>query len=253
VDKINIKKLDFAYNGKLVLKNINLTFEEGKLISIVGPNGSGKSTLIKCIDALLKPKKGDIFVENKKLSELNATQIAKKIAYVSQNGNNIFPATVFDTVLMGRKPHINWSPSEQDLEICSEAIQLLDLHDISLNNINKLSGGQRQRVFIARALAQQPEILLLDEPTANLDLKHQLEVLKILKSLSEKGISVIIAIHDLNLALQYSDHFILLKNGEVFSSGCKDIISSENIETLYGVKVKIINEQGNDYIIPLVQ
>jgi iron complex transport system ATP-binding protein len=253
VDKIKIKELDFAYNGEFVLKNINHIFEESKLISIVGPNGSGKSTLIKCINALLKQKNGEIFLDDKKLSELTASQIAKKIAYVPQSEGNTFPATVFDTVLMGRKPHINWSPSEKDFVICSEMIRLLDLQDISLKYINKLSGGQRQRVFIARALAQQPEILLLDEPTANLDLKHQLEVLKTLKKLSEQGITVIIAIHDLNLALQYSDHFILLKDGEIFTSGSKEIISAENIKNLYGVNVKIIHEQENCYMILLAQ
>jgi len=130
-------------------------------------------------------------------------------------------------------------------------IQQLDLQDITLKYINKLSGGQRQRVFIARALAQQPEILLLDEPTANLDLKHQLEVLRILKELTKKGITIIIAIHDLNLALQYSDHFILLKDGVIFASGGKEIISDKNIEKLYGLKVKIISENGNCFIIPL--
>ncbi len=251
MDKINIKNLDFSYNGSLVLNNINHIFEEGKLCSIVGPNGSGKSTLIKCMDALLKPKKGSISLDEKNISGMSPAELAKKIAYVPQSENSTFPATVFDTVLMGRKPHINWSPSEKDLRICAEVIQQLDLEDISLKYINKLSGGQRQRVFIARALAQQPDILLLDEPTANLDLKHQLEVLRILKKLTQNGITIIIAIHDLNLALQYSDHFILLKNGAIFASGGKEIISDKNIEMLYGLKVKIISENGNCFIIPL--
>jgi len=251
MDKINIRNLDFSYNGSLVLNNINHIFEEGKLFSIVGPNGSGKSTLIKCIDALLKPKKGSIYLDEKNISGMSSAELAKKIAYVPQSEHSTFPATVFDTVLMGRKPHINWSPSERDLKICAEVIQQLDLQDITLKYINKLSGGQRQRVFIARALAQQPEILLLDEPTANLDLKHQLEVLRILKELTQKGITIIIAIHDLNLALQYSDHFILLKDGVIFASGGKEIISDKNIEKLYGLKVKIISENGNCFIIPL--
>ncbi len=248
--KIEIKNLSFAYNGGLVLKNLNHTFNKGELISIVGPNGSGKSTLIKCLDGLLKYKEGEIFLDGVNLSSMKAEEIAKIIAYVPQTESNTFPSTVFDTILMGRKPHINWSPSKRDFEIVSEVIQLLDLNDISLKYINKLSGGQRQRVFIARALAQEPQVLLMDEPTANLDLKHQLEVLKILKNLSKKGITVIIAIHDLNLALQYCDQFILLNNGEIFSSGGKEIISHENIELLYGIKVDIIRQNGNCFIVP---
>lgn len=248
--KIELLKLDFAYNGSLVLKNINHQFEQGKLISIVGPNGSGKSTVLKCIDRILKPKNGCIHLDKKNILDFKMNELARKIAYVPQSEGGTFPATVFDTILLGRKPHIQWSPKEKDLEITASMIEKLDLKSIALKSINKLSGGQRQRVFIARALAQEPEILLLDEPTANLDLKHQLEVLKILKQLSQQGITVIIAIHDLNLALQYSNHFILLKEGKVFATGGKEIISNENIEKLYDIKVNIIKENGNFIIVP---
>jgi iron complex transport system ATP-binding protein len=248
--KIDLQHLDFAYNGSLVLKNISQSFEEGKLISIVGPNGSGKSTVLKCMDRILHPKAGIIHLDKKNIFDFRMDELARKIAYVPQSEGGTFPATVFDTILLGRKPHIQWSPKEKDLEITAEMIEKLDLKEIALKSINKLSGGQRQRVFIARALAQEPEVLLLDEPTANLDLKHQMEVLKILKELSEQGIAVIIAIHDLNLALQYSDHFVLLKDGEVFAKGGKEIISNENIEKLYDIKVKIIKDNGDFIIVP---
>ncbi len=248
--KIELEKLDFAYNGNLVLKNISQQFEQGKLISIVGPNGSGKSTVLKCMDRILQPKKGIIHLDKKNILDFKMSELARKIAYVPQSEGGTFPATVFDTILLGRKPHIQWSPKEKDLEIIATVIEKLDLKEISLKSINKLSGGQRQRVFIARALAQEPEVLLLDEPTANLDLKHQMEVLKILQQLSQQGITVIIAIHDLNLALQYSDQFVLLKEGEIFAKGGKEIISNENIEKLYDIKVKIIKDNGNFIIVP---
>ncbi len=250
MDKVTLKNLHFAYNGSLVLKNINHQFEGGQLISIVGPNGSGKSTVLKCMDRILKPRKGKIYLEDKNIDDFRSDKLAQKVAYVPQSENGTFPATVFDTVLMGRKPHIQWSPKQKDLEITAQMIEKLDLGKLSLQSINKLSGGQRQRVFIARALAQQPEVLLLDEPTANLDLKHQLEVLKVLKTLSQQGITVIIAIHDLNLALQYSDKFVLLKNGEIFAEGGKEIISNKNIEKLYDIKVKIIKDEDAFFIIP---
>ncbi len=251
MDKITLKNLSFAYNGSPVLKNISHHFEKGQLISIVGPNGSGKSTILKCMDRILKPNRGEIFLDSKNILHFRADELARKLAYVPQSEAGTFPATVFDTVLLGRKPHIQWSPRANDLEISANIIEKLDLSKIALKSINKLSGGQRQRVFIARALAQEPEVLLLDEPTANLDLKHQLEVLKVLKSLTQQGITVIIAIHDLNLALQYSDKFVLLKDGEIFANGGHEIISNINIEKLYDIKVKIIKDEQNCFILPL--
>lgn len=250
MDKIALKQLNFAYNGNLVLKNINHQFESGKLISIVGPNGSGKSTILKCLDRIIIPNNGQIHLDNKNILDFKSEALARKLAYVPQSEGGTFPATVFDTVLMGRKPHIQWSPQQKDLEITAKVIETLDLSKISLQSINKLSGGQRQRVFIARALAQEPEVLLLDEPTANLDLKHQLEVLRVLKELSQQGITVIIAIHDLNLALQFSDKFVLLKDGEIFAEGGKEIISNKNIEKLYDIKVKILKDDDQFIIIP---
>lgn len=151
---------------------------------------------------------------------------------------------------MGRKPHISWMPTNADLEITAKVIEKLDLSEFSMKYLNQLSGGQRQRVYIARALAQQPKILFLDEPTANLDLRHQLEVLGILKNLTIKGISVVVAIHDLNLALQFCEKIVMLKNGKIFAKGGKEIITSEIVESLYGVKVKIINEDQRFFIIP---
>jgi len=249
--KIELKNLDFAYNGSLVLKNLNHHFEQGKLISIVGPNGSGKSTILKCMDRILQPKNGTIYLDEKNILNFHSEELARKIAYVPQSEGGTFPATVFDSVLLGRKPHIKWSPRQNDLEVTASMMEKMNLKNISLKSINKLSGGQRQRVFIARALAQEPEVLLLDEPTANLDLKHQIGVLKILKELTEQGITVIIAIHDLNLALQFSDHFVLLKDGEVFASGDKGIITNKNIEKLYDIKVNIIKQKDKLFIIPL--
>ena len=248
--KIEIQNLEFSYNGFPVLKNINENIDKGEFVGVVGPNGSGKSTLLRCLDRILKPNHGQIFLNGKNVRKLNRNALARQISYVPQKESNTFPSTVFDTVLMGRKPHISWMPVKKDLEITSNVIKMLDLTDIAFKDINQLSGGQRQRVFIARALAQQPEVLLLDEPTANLDLRHQMEVMNILKSLTNKDITIIIAIHDLNMALQYCNKLIMLKDGEIFAKGGKDIITTDTIEKLYDIKVKIINEDGRIFIIP---
>ncbi len=247
---IKIENLDFAYNGSLVLNEIFDEIKKGEFAALVGPNGSGKSTLLRCLDKILLPKNGNIYLNEKNLKEIDRKILAKNIAYVPQSEDEVFQNNVFDTVLMGRKPHISWMPTNNDLEITAKVIEKLDLAEFSMKFLNQLSGGQRQRVYIARALAQEPKILLLDEPTASLDLRHQLEVLEILKNLTKKGISVVVAIHDLNLALQFCEKIVMLKNGKIFAKGGKEIITSKIIENLYGVKVKIINEDERFFIIP---
>ena len=249
---IGIENISFSYNGGLVLNKVSDSIASGEFIGITGPNGSGKTTLMRCMNGILKPREGKILLDNENISGFSPRRLAKKIAYLPQTFENIFPSTVFDTVLMGRKPYLGWAPSKKDLDITSEIIIKLDLSEIILKDINKLSGGQRQRVFIGRALAQEPSVILLDEPTANLDLHHQHEVMALLQELSKKGITVIIAIHDLNLAMQYCSRFLMLNEGKIAANGRHEIFKPDLIEKVYKVKVNIFeDEQKNKFIIPI--
>lgn len=248
--KINIEGLEFSYNGSPTLKDMNLKVNRGEFLSIIGPNGSGKTTFLKCMNRILNPDKGSICINQQELCELHRNEIAKQVGYIPQAEKGAFPISVFDTVLMGRKPHINWTPSSNDLKIVSDVMEMLELDDISMKNINELSGGQRQKVIIARALAQQPEILLLDEPTSSLDLKHQLEVLDITREQADNDVSVIMTVHDLNLAARYSDKIIMMKDGEIFHGGGPEILTPENIEPVYGVSVDVIRDTDQVWILP---
>ncbi|MFW6048000.1 MAG: ABC transporter ATP-binding protein [Candidatus Natronoplasma sp.] len=242
---LDIKDLSFSYDGQeKVLDDVSVSLDEGEILAVIGPNGSGKTTLIKCIGNILTAQKGSIELDRKRLDSYERKEIARKIGYVPQVESKGFPSTVYDTILMGRKPYISWEPSERDLEIVSNIIEKLGLEPISMKEINELSGGQRQKVFVARALAQQPDLLLLDEPTSDLDLKHKLEVLNIIRQQVDQGISAILAIHDLNMALRYSDKIVMLKEGNVFDSGGLDVVTQENIEAVYGVKVYITEHEG---------
>ncbi len=248
--KIKIQKLDFAYRKKKVIRNLNLEIESGKLTAVIGPNGSGKSTLIKCIDGILPVSSNRIFIGQHDISTLSGNKRARIMGYVPQQESGVFSATVFETLLMGRKPYIGWAPTKNDYNVVTNILQQLDLAKISSEYLNELSGGQRQRVLIGRALVQQPEILLLDEPTANLDLKHQLEVMLILKQLAAKNMTVILAVHDLNLAVRYCDQIIMLSDGQLFTSGGNEIFTRDNIRKLYQVDVNILESNNTKFIIP---
>lgn len=249
--KLSIHNVTFSYNGWPVLKEITEEINKGDFVAIVGPNGSGKSTLLRCIDGILKPHAGSILLDGHNIQHLNRPARAKTFGYVPQEAGHTPPATVYDTVLMGRKPYIGWKIRDADKSITSRIIRELHIEDIAMKDVNKLSGGQRQRVFIARALAQQPEILLLDEPTANLDLRHQLEVLQLLQRVSKQNITTLVAIHDLNLAAQYCSRFIMLKEGRIFSSGGQEILTRKNIETLYHIRVNIFQTGENIFFVPV--
>jgi len=248
--KLEIAGMDFAYDRKLVLKNVNLKVKEGEFLTIIGPNASGKTTLLKCINNILKPKKGTIKVDGNDINHIGMDGVARKIGYVPQMSNRAFPTTVFDTVLMGRRPHGNWKPSDSDYRLVSEYMEKLDLQDIALREIGELSGGQRQKVMIARALVQEPDILLLDEPTSSLDLKHQLEVMEMVDKQTENGLTVVMTMHDLNLALRFSEKIIMLRQGKIFAYGGAEVLDPVNIEKVFGVKVSMAHGSCGPVIVP---
>lgn len=251
--KLNIRGVEFRYDSSPVLKGVSMEVEKGEILSLIGPNGSGKSTLLRCINRIIDPQKGAVFIDGENISSLGRREIAKLIGYVPQASSQSFPTTVFDTVLMGRRPHISWTPSGHDFEVVSEVLNLLGINEFALRDINELSGGERQKVIIARAVAQEAEVLLLDEPTSHLDLRHQLEVLELIGKLAkQRGITVILALHDLNLAARYSSKIIMLKEGRVHAIGTpEEVITKENIKRVYGVKSEIIRGAGCWSIVPL--
>jgi len=247
---LELKNIEFSYNGFPVLRGIEFAVREGEIISILGVNGAGKSTLLKCINGILKPQKGEIFIDHTNIKRTSRTEIAKALALVPQRSEQSF-ITVFDAVLLGRKPYIKWDVTKNDIEITERVLSILGLKKLSLRYINELSGGEFQKVVIARALVQQPKVILLDEPTNNLDPKNQFEVMDIIKKISKrKGISSVIVMHNINLALRLSDRFILLKEGKVFAGGGLEIITKDNIEKVYGVPVTVENIRGITVVLP---
>ncbi len=251
--KIRIKDVEFSYNSVPTLKNVSLDIEKAEVVCIIGPNGAGKTTLLKCINKILEPQAGCILIDGKDLKDLSGIEIAKRIGYVSQTAQYTFPTTVFDVILMGRKPHFGWRVRKVDIEKVLEIVDIMGLEDLAMKGFDELSGGQRQKVLIARALAQDPEVLLLDEPTSNLDIKHQLEVMELIKKLvKERGISAVIAIHDLNLASMYADKVVVLHKGKIFAVGKpEEIITSEIIRNVYGVEVEIVLKHGKPFVVPI--
>jgi iron complex transport system ATP-binding protein len=249
---ITIKGLTFSYNSHKILDDLNVVVDDSEILGLVGPNGSGKTTLIKCIDRILKPK-GSILLDGKEIENMSRQEVARQIGYVPQSSSTPLATTVFDTVLMGRRPHISWRVTDADLDKVAEVLERLHLGDLAMRDFSQLSGGQKQKVLIARALAQEPAVLLLDEPTSNLDMKHQLEVMETVSSLvKEKNISAVMAIHDLNLAARFSDRLVMLKDGQVYAAGEPKVLLNEaNICKVYGIEAMVINALGRPYIVPV--
>lgn len=249
--RFETRNLSFHFGRRLILHDISFSVPSGVVVSLVGPNGSGKSTLLRCIVGALEVKSGSILIDGQVVGRKNRRQIANRIGYVPQMEANGFPATVFDTVLLGRRPYIHWNPSNYDLDVVSETLLILGLEKFALRDTNELSGGEKQKVLIARAIAREPEMLVLDEPTSSLDLKHQLEILKLINRLTKQnGMSVIMAMHDLNLAAMYSDRIVMIKQGSILGDGPpNELITIENIRSLYGVEVSITEQFGTPQIV----
>lgn len=248
---LEVKNVEFSYNGDApTLKGITLSVDAGEIVGLIGPNGSGKSTLLRCIVGILHPQSGAILLNDRSVKDLDSNERARMIGYVPQVENRGFPATVFDTILMGRKPYISWAPSKNDLETSVRIMGKLNILDLALRNVNHLSSGQKQKVIIARALCQEPSILLLDEPTSNLDLKHQVEVLNIIRNEAKGGLSAVMAIHDLNLALRFCDRIIVLNSGNLIAEGDPGIITEEVLSQVYGLEVSVTTNDGFKVVMP---
>lgn len=249
---INAEGLEFGYGkGEKVLRSIDLCLDKPGLVSILGPNGVGKSTLIHCLNRIIEPTGGAIEIDGRDLGSYSLRDLAKIVGYVPCSTLDAFPMTVLDTVLMGRHPINGGRIGERDFEIAYRALDTLGILDLSMSMFNELSSGQHQKVVLARGLVQESRILLLDEPTSNLDIKYQLNVTRTLLRLSrEEGLLILMICHDLNLAAKYSDTILMLKDGEVFASGTpEDVITESNIRTVYGVDSKVIMDQGRPHVI----
>ena len=249
--KLQVQNIHFAYPSRPVLANISFNIQPVELVAILGTNGTGKTTLLKTINRILKPSTGVIYANQTDIATLSSNHLAQNIAYVAQQRQGT-RTTVFNAVLLGRKPYLKWNATAQDLEITSQALNTLGLSDYALRYLDELSGGELQKVVIARALAQQPNLLLLDEPTSSLDLKNQLEVLQLVKTITQtQNIAALVTMHDINLALRYADRFILLKDQTIYAAGNADIITPQAIEAIYAVPVTLSTLNGHRFVVPI--
>ena len=235
------RSIFFRYHEDWVLQDVSLRIQKGEFIGVIGPNGSGKTSLLKILYRLLIPQRGEVFWEGIPLRKMERAEIAKKIAVVPQETHSLFPFRAMEIVLMGRSPYLGhlMFESKRDLEVATKALEWTDALTFAERPIDELSGGERKRVFIARALAQEPEVILLDEPTATLDIHHQIDFLQRILDLNrERGLTIIMASHDVNLASEFCDRLVLLKMGKMDRVGApKEVITKENIERVYGCEV----------------
>lgn len=249
--ELKINKLSFSYSHeKIVLKDISFAVEQGEFLGVLGTNGTGKTTLLKCINNILEPTVGGIYFGKEDITKLKQNEIAKIIAYVPQYANNLSPVNVIDFVMQGRIPYAGFSFSQLDKQIVLDVLQQFDLENYAFRKVNELSGGERQRVLIARALAQDPKIIILDEPTSSLDLYNQLFILEIIKEMGHKeNLAVIMTIHDLNLASMFCDKLLMLKSGKVFAYGkSEDVLTVDNIKAVYNVQTAISIADGCKHV-----
>lgn len=247
---LELKNLSFSYDGCEVFGNINLVIDCPGLYCILGPNGVGKTTLVKCINKLNTPTSGEVLLDGHNVSEMSLLDIARNVAYVPNGASSVFSMTVSEAIMLGRHPYAGWMTSDDDMEAVEEVVDLLGLKDYVDRDISELSSGQLQRVMIARGLVQEPEILILDEPTSNLDAKYQMDVMRFLKSYArDKNIIVLMICHDISLAAQYADSVILMEKGGIRAVGnVSEVLTSESLSSVYDVKASVTNIDGKPHI-----
>ena len=247
---LHVKDVSVGYGERTVLDALNVDIKRGTVTSIVGPNGCGKSTLLRTMSRLLNPTKGEIVLDGKSIHDIPTRKLATQLGLLPQTPIAPDGIVVADLVGRGRTPHqgILGRWSQQDYDIVAEALETTGISDLAERSIDELSGGQRQRVWIAMALAQRTETLLLDEPTTYLDVKHQLDVLDLLTELNrDRGTTIVMVLHDLNLAARYSDELVAVSGGKVFAHGHpREVITKENVKSVFGIDSVIITDPVSD-------
>ena len=247
---MEIKNLSYHYKGcPEVLRDVSFDIAPGQFLAILGNNGAGKSTLLKCFNHILKPDSGAVLLNGEDLLGMSTKEVAQQVAFVSQNVPDT-QMTVHDVVMLGRKPYMKWGFTEKDHAIVHDAMHRLDVEDMRGKFLNQLSGGEKQKVILARALAQEPKVMLLDEPTSALDIQNQYQVLKMVQDICHKDqVIAVVVIHDLNLALRFCDRFLLLKDGKVYRHGDRSILDSVALKEVYGVDAKVVEIEGRHMVL----
>lgn len=248
---IELKQLEFGYNStNTVLKGIDFMFDKSEFICIMGPNGVGKSTLIHCMNKILKPTGGTVLIDGKDISTIKLKELAKNMGYVPNTSEDTFPLTVVDTVMIGLQNDYKFGTPSDDLRKVYDVLRLMGIEDLALRNFDELSAGQHQKVMLARGLVREPSIVLLDEPTSNLDIRHQIEVTKTLSRLPKnKGITIVMISHDINITAKYADRIIMIHEGKIFAVGTpSEVLTKENLRIVYGVDADIIERDGRPHV-----
>ena len=248
---LRIQGLEFQYRSVPVIKDVSFDVGEGEVLAILGRNGAGKTTLLKCLNHILSPRGGVVRIDGIDTSQMRPVEIARKLGWVPQKGDDS-RMKVYDLILLGRKPHFRWSPAREDYRKVEEAIHMLGIDDIALRYADELSGGEFQLIQVVRALAQDPRVMLLDEPTSSLDIRNQHRLLaKLVQIIHGHPRAAVMTMHDINLAMRYSDKFLLLKDGCICAAGNRSIITPENIKKVYDMEVKVVEAAGYPLVVPL--
>ncbi len=248
--RLKIEGFCFSYGKNPILKDVSFDAVSGEVVSILGSNGAGKTTLLKCIAGILKPYGGSALLDKADLLGMNSRRRARLLSYVPQAASTS-RTTVFDSVLLGRRPHLKAAVSDEDMAITGQVIEAMGLSNFAVRYIDQLSGGELQKVQIARAMAQQAPVLILDEPSNNLDIANQHRIMKMIRETAlSQNVCVLMTIHDINLALQYSDRFLFIEDDKTVTVHTAQSITPDDIKNIYGIDSDIIQHNGRSFVVP---